>query len=150
MTHISKDMISPKYIIPDPTSVMNFICIFNCLLLISSSISFISLSVTCPRQRLLSISWNLLFFLDLLSQLMFIKLKSRRVITLGIRNLGVFFIFAWLLCLFHPFSKCPSPLTVCLFSVWVCFCFGCLFIRFHIYVKSYGICLSLTGLFHLM
>ena len=37
--------------------------------------------------------------------------------------------------------------------LWVCLYFACyfiLFIRFHIWVKSYGIFLSLTGLFHLV
>ena len=58
------------------------------------------------------------------------------------------FLFAQFL---HPLpSPCPScHLALCR---WVCPHFPCsfsLFIRFNIWAKSYGICLSLTGVFHL-
>ena len=48
-------------------------------------------------------------------------------------------------------TPAPIPeLSAC--YLWVCLYFACLFslfIRFHIWVESYSICLSLTGLFHL-
>ena len=58
-------------------------------------------------------------------------------------------------CLIHSHFS-PSPVTIlpsdsCP-SLWVCFCLFYLFVlflRFHISAKSYGVFLSLTGLFHL-
>ena len=61
---------------------------------------------------------------------------------------------SWVLFLF--LLDTPTPATPQswqhAFSLWVCLYFACyfsLFITFHIWVKSYGISLSLTGLFHL-
>ena len=59
-----------------------------------------------------------------------------------------------------PSCISPSPskfpplwqLSVCSLCLWVCFCLFYLFVlflRFHISAKSYGVFLSLTGLFHL-
>ena len=57
---------------------------------------------------------------------------------------------------FAFFSQFPTPLplwqpSVCSLHQWVCFNFVCSFILFftlHIWVKSYGVCLSLTDLLH--
>ena len=63
--------------------------------------------------------------------------------------------------LFHPSSHTSSLVTISLFSIVKSLCLGLppslslspllflLFLKFHIWVKSYGICLSFTDLFHI-
>ena len=55
---------------------------------------------------------------------------------------------------FHPAPNHPPLRQLSVSFMYPCFCFCfvhqfILFFKFHISVRSYGICLSLTGLFHL-
>ena len=88
------------------------------------------------------------------------------IITISLTTfLILYFTSSWLFCNcqfvylnpFTFFTQCPNlpPLwqpSVCSLYPWVCFRFVCsfiLFFRFHIEVKSHGICVSLSDLLHL-
>ena len=109
-----------------------FACIFTILTILSSAIKDTSLPL-----------WAILLFL--ISYCIFIHYHLFPSPQNAISP------YAWVLfalCSIPPHPNLPHKRCQPALYLWVCFYFACWFsllIRFHMWVKSYGTCLSLTG-----